>query len=289
MAAPNFLALSRIEEQLMSAKLEAVRASIEHAGEKGRELELDVRALLRSILPAEYGLTTGFIVAHSDDGPRLSTQLDIIIYDAVRSAPLLRLNSCDVLPLEAVYGYVEVKASLNCYSGAEEATAASSLEQCIRQNVVLRAMKDRRYWQTIHGSPMSIELYRDTNWMSLRSYVIAFEAAGKIAQDVGKLAQYMANTLKRYGRAHLHGVLIPNVGLLYTRPVDVSKAEDDDYFHVRYTSDHPLLAFRSMLLQQLATFPRPPDTASPAVDQYMESARTWTECSPLLETDEAGK
>jgi hypothetical protein len=56
--APNFSELNAIEEQLLLAKLDAVRASIVHAGEKGRALEHGVRTLLRSILPAEYGLST---------------------------------------------------------------------------------------------------------------------------------------------------------------------------------------------------------------------------------------
>ena len=198
MITPNFLTLSRIDEQLLTAKLEATRASIKHAGEKGRELEFEVRGLLRSILPAEYGLTTGFVVAHTDAGPALSPQLDIVIYDAIRCAPLLKLNTCDVLPLEAVYGYVEVKASLNCHSSTEGTPAISSLEQCIQQNVKIRALKERRYWQTIHGSPMEIALLRGPDWMSLRAYVIAFEAVGTVASDIAKLAQYMADTLKRY-------------------------------------------------------------------------------------------
>ena len=107
---PDFLALSKIEEGLLVSKLDAARKAISHAGEKGRSLEAEVITLLRSFLPEEYALTTGFVVYHAPNGPRLSTQLDVIIYDAVRSGPITRLSTCDVLPLEAVYGYVEVKA-----------------------------------------------------------------------------------------------------------------------------------------------------------------------------------
>ena len=93
---PQFAELNRIEEDLLVAKLESVRASISHAGEKGRALERAVHSLLRSILPAEYGLSTGFVVFHTDDGPRLSSQLDIIIYDAIRSGPIISIETCDV-------------------------------------------------------------------------------------------------------------------------------------------------------------------------------------------------
>jgi uncharacterized protein DUF6602 len=114
--APNFSDLNAIEERLLLAKLEAVRAAIVHAGEKGRALENGVQTLLRSILPAEYGLSTGFVVYHTPEGPRLSSQLDIIIYDALRSSPIVSLETCDVFPLEAVHGYVEVKATLRSSS-----------------------------------------------------------------------------------------------------------------------------------------------------------------------------
>ena len=51
-------------------------------------------------------LSTGFVVWLSPTGPQLSPHLDIIIYDAIRSGPPVRLNTCHVFPLEAVNGYV---------------------------------------------------------------------------------------------------------------------------------------------------------------------------------------
>jgi hypothetical protein len=143
---PDFAALSRIEENLLVAKLEATRLSISHAGEKGRALEHLVHDFLRDLLPAEYGLSTGFVVWLSPTGPQLSPQLDIIIYDAIRSGPLIRLNTCDVFPLEAVYGYMEVKASLRSSSDDAKEPADNSIEKCIAQNVVMRGMDRRSFW-----------------------------------------------------------------------------------------------------------------------------------------------
>ena len=116
---PDFATLSRIEETLLLARLDAIRSSITHSGEKGRALEHAVCSLLRGLLPSEYGLSTGFVVWLSPTGPKLSQQLDIIIYYAIRSGPIIKLDTCDVFPLEAVYGYVEVKATLRS-SGASE-------------------------------------------------------------------------------------------------------------------------------------------------------------------------
>lgn len=277
MHSPNFVELSQIEERLLRAKMEAVRLSIAHAGEKGRELEHQVRRLLRDLLPPEYGLTTGFVAGLSAEGPILSTQLDIIIYDAIRHAPLIHLDACDVLPIEAVYGYVEVKASLSSTSDDAKEFADNSIETCIRRNAPLRAMKTRAYRVSGIGTPFYAQ------WLSMRAYVIAFEAIGAIAADAGAFASRMAQVLKRQGNAHLHGVLIPEHGFFYTQPVNPNTADADDYFHVRYTTDHPLLAFRSILLQGLATFKRPEESWVPAVDLYFSHTRQWQERLPAAQ------
>src|SRR5688572_25678777 len=141
---PDFSKLAALEENVLVAKLEAVRASISHGGEKGRALEFDVRQLLRGMLPPEYGLTTGFIASTSASGAvSLSSQLDIIIYDAIRHSPLIHLESWDVLPIEAVYGYVEVKASLTSSSDSAAKPASNSIEACIATNLELRKLKER--------------------------------------------------------------------------------------------------------------------------------------------------
>lgn len=281
MHSPNLAELSAIEERLLRARLEAVRFAISHAGEKGRELEHQVRRLLRDILPPEYGLTTGFVACLAPDGPRLSTQLDIIIYDAIRHSPLVHLEACDVLPLEAVYGYVEVKASLCSTSDGAAKPSENSIEACISRNAPLRAMKTRAYREAGVGSPPSTVIHHEP-WLSMRAYVVAFEAEGAVATNPDAFASRMAQVLKRQGDSHLHGVLIPDHGFFYTRPVNADAAQEDDFFHVRYTTDHPLLAFKSLLLQGLATFERPPAFWVPAVDLYFSHQQQWREQVPTV-------
>jgi hypothetical protein len=279
--APKFLELNAIEENLLRAKLDAVRAAIAHAGEKGRALENGVRTLLRSILPAEYGLSTGFVVFHTPEGPRLSSQLDIIIYDAIRSGPVISLETCDVLPLEAVYGYVEVKATLRSSSDEAEKPAENSIEKCLIRNQELRNMRDRRY----HLPIGTVEtMLMPTEWASqipsIRSYVFAFEASDAITQDPKRLAQRMADYSKKLGNpTHLHGLFIVGHGFLSTRPVDQARAIPADYFHTGYTEDHPLLAFKTSLIHALARFPRPHLDWAPAIEQYFPQSK-WTFLKP---------
>jgi hypothetical protein len=277
MSAPDFAGLNRIDEQLLAARLNSVRLAIAHAGEKGRDLELHVRALLRDLLPAEYGLTTGFIAFVRDGQVELTSQLDVIIYDAVRYSALVHLESCDVLPLEAVYGYVEVKASLR--TSAAKRPPGDSLQALARQNAAIRELRTRVFYSVLAGSPIAIET-RNEYWLAPRAYVVAFEVAGRIASDPDLFAKTMAVALERQRNAHIHGILIPNYGFFYTRPVDVQVAEYDDYYHVKYTTDHPLLAFKSVLLQGLASFQRPSPAWSAALDRYLEHKGQWREQTP---------
>jgi Domain of unknown function (DUF6602) len=276
---PDFVALNQIEEDVLNARLEAIRKSISHAGEKGRALEAQVRRVLRDMLPSEYGLTTGFIVWNSPSGPALSSQLDIIIYDAIRHSPLIHLESCDVLPLEAVYGYVEVKATIRSSSDEAVEPSDDSIELCIQKNAAIRNMRARTYRETLVGSPVTVQI-RQEEWLAIRSYVVAFEAVGSVASDMDSLACRVSEVLAREKHAHIHGLFIPNHGFLYTRPVDVNTAVEDDYFHVVYTAEHALLAFKSVLLAGLATFNRPPESWSPVLETYFGSTSQWHERTP---------
>jgi hypothetical protein len=278
---PDFATLSRIEEHLLAARLDSIRSSINYAGEKGRALEQAVWGLLRELLPAEYGLSTGFIVWVSPSGPRLSRQLDIIIYDAVRCGPLIRLATCEVFPLEAVYGCVEVKATLRS-TPRRKPHADDSIEACVARNFELRQMDTRWYWAPTGGSPAGFHRV-EVPWLSVRSYVVAFELVGEV-RDLAVLAKRMSVALKLSGGpAHLHGVFIPNQGMLSTLSVDERKAHRDDYFHVRYTRDHPLMAFKTMLLSELVTFDRPSHDWAPAVDKYFDSISEWRDPIKRLE------
>jgi hypothetical protein len=277
MSTPDIAALNRAEEQLLQARLDSVRAAIAHAGEKGRDLEFHVRHLLRDLLPAEYGLTTGFIAHEVNGKVELSNQLDLIIYDAVRYGPLIHLESCDVVPLEGVYGYVEVKAAIRSSSRGAKKPAGDTIDGIVKQNAAIRELRTRVYRTVLGGSPIEVET-RVEHWLAPRAYVVAFEAGGNAKPNT--FAKRLALALERQGDAHVHGILIPNYGFFYTRAVDVRSADADDYFHVKYTTDHPLLAFKSILLQGLATFQRAPESWFPALDRYLQHQGQWREQSP---------
>lgn len=125
---PRLKDLLAAEQALLRTRLAAARAALgSHAGELGASLEHEARAFLRTFLPNEYGLGRGFVIWREPCDPgrtteptwqfaddhyrvRVSTQLDIIVYDAVRGGAIADLGTAQVYPFEHVYGYVEVKA-----------------------------------------------------------------------------------------------------------------------------------------------------------------------------------
>ena len=108
---PDYNRMAQLSEKALEAKLALVRSSITHAGEKGGVIENAAASLIRGMLPIEYGVGTGFVAHRPANGEQtqLSRQLDVIIYDALRSGPIVRLGGCDVYPLEAVFAYVDIK------------------------------------------------------------------------------------------------------------------------------------------------------------------------------------
>ena len=121
-------------------------------------------------------------------------------------------------------------------------------------------------------------------WLPMRAYVVAFEVSGSVAADPEAFASRMAQVLKNNREnAHLHGVLVPGHGFFYTIPSNPTTSAADDRFHVRYTTDRPLLAFKSVLLQGLSTFQRPEVDWIPAIDIYFAHNPLWHEKAPLKE------
>ncbi|HEY5603986.1 MAG TPA: DUF6602 domain-containing protein [Gammaproteobacteria bacterium] len=272
---PGFSRISQLQERALHDQLVAARELISHPSEKGRSLEREVSAVLRELLPSEYGIGTGFIVSHGSNGPQLSSQLDIIIFDSIRGGPLGRLAACEVYPIEIVYGYVEVKASLCLAGDNAKKLPYNSIQKCMEQNHALRQLRERRFWDTSYGgSPIQTAQISINNWLAVRAFVFAFEADGEAAKNPQRLAQDMSNS------AHLHGVLVLDQSYFTTIPIEPNTADQDDYHHVFYTTQHPFTAFKLHLLKALGTFQRPPDYWIPALDNYFDLPNDWNEVRP---------
>ena len=91
-----------------------------HRAEKGRIVEAVVKTALRAILPGRFSIGTGFAITASG---KTSSQLDVIIYDAMFNAPIILEGGTGLFPIECIYGFVEVKSLLNG-AAIEKATKA---------------------------------------------------------------------------------------------------------------------------------------------------------------------
>jgi len=278
--APRFAELTTIEEEALVGRLKALRKTITHAGEKGRSLEWEVTKILRLLLPAEYGLSTGFFAYWTPDGIKLSQQLDIIIYDALRGGPIARLGTCDVFPLESVYGYVEVKASLRSTSDNAEKYADDSIELLIQRNAELRQMRNRKFYVVLSGTITGgvVWLPQGELWTPIRGYVFAFEAQGTVANTPACMAKRMHEVIKKHG-AHLHGVYVGESAFYLTRPSERDTPEDE-WHHVLFRTDHLLSTLKWELLHSLSRFPRYPENCTPALDRYYETIQSWQRHPP---------
>jgi hypothetical protein len=110
---------SRIEATMVAKINEA--GFIKHSGDKGENREHILREFLKTHLPKRYGVTKGEIL--TKEGQR-SHAVDIIIYDAL-NCPVLYSEQTAIVPIEGVYGIIEVKSRL---SKAEFQDAARKIE-----------------------------------------------------------------------------------------------------------------------------------------------------------------
>jgi hypothetical protein len=253
MKRPSFAALARAEQQLLEQRLVATRAVLAHAGEKGRSLEASVQSLLRSFLPAEYGLTTGFVACRPPDEREvlLSSQLDVIIYDAVRGAPIARFDTCDVLPLEAVYAYVEVKTSLR-----------DNIREAVEQSARLRRWTSRWFYRPVPQDPV-LALEEEVPFPAIRSYLFAFEWSNSSAAppEVASVASAIEGHAREVDHpAFLSAVFVNGLPLLRSVP--------GGNHAVECGLGPGLAELKWRLLMDLARFPRYPAEWCPSLRRY---------------------
>jgi hypothetical protein len=90
-----------------------------HPGEQGGIRERRVADFLRRMLPKRYGIGTGHII---DSNGTISSQVDIIIYDAIDGIHLPLDSYYSLFPCESVCATIEVKSTLS----------TSTITDCVR-------------------------------------------------------------------------------------------------------------------------------------------------------------
>jgi len=98
---------------------------ITHQGLKGEFSEILISGLFRPLLPADVGVGSGQIMC-SYTG-RLSSQIDVVLYDKRILPPILIDDRVGVFPIEAVLYAIEIKTTLTREALRETHIKASKL------------------------------------------------------------------------------------------------------------------------------------------------------------------
>src|SRR5579872_1109443 len=94
-----------------STKIRVLASLIQaNPGEQGRLVERVVLDLLAEFLPTRYSYGSGFVI---DSKGNQSRQCDIVIYDTTLTAGLFHRTGPVLFPVEAVYGVIEIKTTLD--------------------------------------------------------------------------------------------------------------------------------------------------------------------------------
>ena len=80
-----------------------------HNAEEGRYKEIILAEILRSSLPENIGIGTGFVLC---DDKQASSQIDIILYDKSKNAEVLKKGNFVIVLKQSVLGIIEVKTTL---------------------------------------------------------------------------------------------------------------------------------------------------------------------------------
>jgi hypothetical protein len=136
---PEFLA--SVEATLLAEFNQA--AAVAHPGDRGDNREEILREFLRQRLPSKYGVAKGQII--TKDGKH-SHSADIIIYDSLTTPPLYSKRTA-IVPIEGVYGIIEVKSTL---SKTEFVDAARKIEAFKRLAPRDLGLIETRQYVTLH-------------------------------------------------------------------------------------------------------------------------------------------
>jgi hypothetical protein len=202
-------------------------SDLPHQGEKGGIRERRVSDFLSAYLPKRYGIGTGHII---DRRGNISTQIDIVIYDAVDGIAIPIDNYYSLFPCECVYAVIEVKSRLTAYSADKEENLCE-IRKCLKNTTIVKS------------------LYRGEGISSINSFVFAYETQWKREQwqNVAKMFYIFG---KKYNQQIPEMVLVlDNPGFALTWSKLEGEQNKDRYSHL--FQKNPLLFFFSELLNRL--------------------------------------
>jgi hypothetical protein len=215
---------------------------IVHSGDKGENREEFLMEFLKKHLPSRYGVTKGEVI--TKDGAR-SHAIDIIIYDAV-NCPVLFAGKTSILPIEGVYGIIEVKSSLSKAEFDDAASKITSFKKLAPRDLGVIATRD---YATVHRAsrPFGIVFGFQLSGNSLDSLQKNWMAHSQTVHDVNyfcNLVCVLGQGILRYenvnlsrGEKHLLLDTDEFVNLVLTAHKRVANSEEQDEIILRIISE----------------------------------------------------
>lgn len=151
----------------LRSELDEARASVQHRGLKGNLNEVAFADWLRNYLPRTLEVSTGEII---DSFGGRSRQADVVIYDAATTPRFLSRSGINVVPIEPVYGVIEVKTYLN----------KEEIENCFQNMDSTKKLKKTAYQDSraeVVIKTTSLYGEENINW-PIQFYVFAYESDG---------------------------------------------------------------------------------------------------------------
>jgi hypothetical protein len=224
----------QVEETLLA--LFRLAGFVQHAGDRGENREEILRDFLSKHLPDRYGVAKGEMI--TKEGLHTHSA-DIIIYDAA-NCPVLYAGQTKVVPIEGVYGIIEVKSRLSKEEFLDAARKIESFKRLAPRE--LSVIRTREY-VTVHrpSRPFGIILGFELADNSLDSLADNWMALNKQIHDVN----YFVNLVAVLGQ-----------GLLYYEKADLLVGEkspllDTDEFVALTLTAHKREANKEQLLDYI--------------------------------------
>ncbi|MUH73634.1 DUF6602 domain-containing protein [Psychrosphaera haliotis] len=152
--------------QRMLVDFESTKTSLKHSGSKGASNEEIVKNFLIQYLPKGLGITSGQAI---DSNGASSKQLDIIIYDELKTPVFFQTADLKVLPIECIYAVIEVKSMLN----------KSELKKSYENMLSVKKLEKTAYFNSNSEIQSTHNLYGRCweNW-PVAHFVFAFDSIG---------------------------------------------------------------------------------------------------------------
>jgi hypothetical protein len=218
-------------QKALELRFRGFEKDLPHQGEKGGIRERRIVDFLSSVLPKRYGVGTGHIIG--SDKPFISSQTDIVIYDALNGITLPLDSYYSLFPCECVYAAVEVKSKLDARDG--KGGPGGEIYRCMRNTTRLKKF-DRS----------------NRNLPTITSIVFAYETTWKQNQPA-VVSHWFERFGEKYSMKLPEMVFVLDPGFVLTKaPKPNQNAYSDENEFADAYDRHPLLFFVSELTYRLA-------------------------------------